>query len=118
MRTERYLYIRNALPQYACTPPADAVRSPTYAVMKRLHAEGKLPPEQSICFVAPSPEEELYDLDSDPHSLRNVAGDAEHQQALAALRRRLDAWIEETGDKVPEHPTPDKFDRTTGLPLK
>lgn len=117
VRTERYLYIRNALPQYACTPPADAVRSPTYTAMKRLHAEGKLTPEQSLCFVAPSPKEELYDLASDPHSLRNVAGEAEHQEALAALRQRLDAWIKETDDKVPERPTPDKFDRTTGHPL-
>ena len=31
--------------------------------------------------------------------MRNLAGDAEHQEMLARLRSILDRWIEETGDR-------------------
>lgn len=118
VRTERYLYIRNELPQYPRTPPADAVRSPTYAAMQSLHAEGKLSPQQATCFTTPAPREELYDVISDPHSLKNLAQDEKHAATRDALRRRLAKWAEETKDAVPPQPTPDKFDRATGLPLK
>lgn len=119
VRTNRFLYIRNALPQYACTPPADAVRSPTYSVMQELFAAGKLSPPQSVCFTAPSPEEELYDLDADPHSLRNLAADASHKSVLDKMRKKLDAWQVSTKDATPSTFTPDKYDRSTGkLPGK
>jgi arylsulfatase A-like enzyme len=118
VRTERYLYIRNELPQYPRTPPADAVRSPTYISMQKLHAEGKLSPEQATCFTTTAPREELYDVIADPHSLKNLAQDEKHAATREALRRRLAEWVEETKDAVPPQPTPDKFDRATGLPLK
>ncbi len=52
------------------------------------------------------PEEELYDLESDPHEVDNLAGKAEHRETLERLRKVLDAWIVETDDKgtTPEPP--------------
>jgi N-sulfoglucosamine sulfohydrolase len=44
VHSQRYCYVRNWLPEVPGTPPADAVNSPTYAVMKELHAAGKLQP--------------------------------------------------------------------------
>ena len=44
------------------------------------------------------PDDELYDVQEDPDEVRNLAGDPAHADTLAAMRRRLDAWIEETDD--------------------
>jgi arylsulfatase A-like enzyme len=114
IRTARWLYIRNSFPQLTGSPPADAVRSPTFELMLRLHDAGKLPPDQAGPLIAPRAAEELYDCDSDPHQLKNLAADPQHASTLAELRARLNAWIKETGDRVPEKPTPDKYDRRTG----
>jgi hypothetical protein len=52
------------------------------------------------------PEEELYDLESDPHEIENLAGRPEHRATQARLRRVLDDWIEAAHDqgRVPEPP--------------
>jgi len=65
-RSEQYKYIRNDDGDRPLTPPADAVRSPTYVAMRRLRDEGKLTPEQRACFVSPRPAEELYDVEAEP----------------------------------------------------
>jgi arylsulfatase A-like enzyme len=118
VRTADHLYIRNALPQLTGSPPADAVRSPTYHVMQQLEAAGKLPPEQRGCFIAPRPAEELYDVQRDPHQLSNLADDPKYAAVLSDMQQRLDAWKKRTDDQVPEQPTPDRFDRITGKPIK
>ena len=84
--------------------------------IKRRQKAGKLPEHQRGCFLRPRPKEELYDVEKDPHSLKNLAADPAYRETLAALRRELDRWIDETGDRVPQTPTPDRFDRWTGKP--
>jgi arylsulfatase A-like enzyme len=116
-RSERFKYIRNDDNDRPLTPPADAVRSPTFQAMRRLHDAGKLIPAQRACFVSPRPAEELYDLDADPHELVNLAGDPRFAEVLADMRRALSEWRRETGDVRPEALTPDEFDRETGDPL-
>ena len=116
-RTERYKYIRNDDHDTPLTPPADAVRSPTFVAMRRLRDEGKLTPAQRSCFVSPRPAEELYDVDADPHELVNLAGDPKHSGLLADMREALSQWGRETGDAVPGRLSPDEFDREAGDPL-
>jgi arylsulfatase A-like enzyme len=116
-RSGRYKYIRNDDRDRPLTPPADAVRSPTFAAMRRLRDEGGLAPAQRACFVSPRPAEELYDVDTDPHELVNLAGDQGHAEILADMRRALSQWARETGDVLPEGLSPDEFDRETGEPL-
>jgi arylsulfatase A-like enzyme len=118
VRTSRYLYIWNAFPQLTGSPPADAVRSPTYKEMQKLEAAGKLPDGQRSCFLKPRPAEELYDVQADPNCLRNLAGDANQSAVLKQLRGELETWRKLTDDRVPATPTPDKFDRQTGEALK
>tara|TARA_R110002049_G_scaffold27321_2_gene94216 strand:+ start:410569 stop:411993 length:1425 start_codon:yes stop_codon:yes gene_type:complete len=112
----QYCYIRNWLTETPGTPPADAVRSPTFAVMKRLHDEGKLTAEQRECFETPRPAEFLYDVDADPNCLNNLAADPKHADVLRRMRIALDQWRHETDDVFPgeDQLTPDGFDRTTG----
>lgn len=114
VRSKKYLYIRNAFPELSLSPPADAVRSITYRKMIELHKQDKLSPEQAVCFQTPSPAEELYDVEKDPHEMNNVAADPKYKNVLVTMQNALDKWIVFTEDKNPENPTPDKFDRMTG----
>jgi hypothetical protein len=59
-------------------------------------------------FCAPRmPEEELYDLKTDPHEVNNLARSTEHQQVLKRLRAALERWIEATGDQGRQLEPPD-----------
>ena len=117
VRSRKYKYIRNFYPDLPGTPPADAVRSPTYVKMLELRKEDKLNEHQQRSFVAPRPEEELYDLEADPHELNNLAGQQEYQQIQQELRAVLDQWQEETFDRLPRTRRPDEFHRETGEQL-
>jgi len=114
VRSIDFLYIRNAFPQFNASPPADAVNSITYREMIQLYNAGDLDVEYRDCFVAPRTSEELYDVKKDPYQQSNISGDPQYQAVLEEFRRELDRWIDDTGDAVPEHPTPDMFDRFSG----
>ncbi len=114
IRNRKYLYIRNAFPELNASPPADAVRSITYKEMIKMRKANNLSENQSDCFVAPRPAEELYDVVNDPWQLHNLAESTEHADALDKMRKLLENWIIEFDDNIPENPTPDKFDRWTG----
>ena len=116
VRDMRFKYIRNYYDDLPNTPPADAVRSPTYVVMNSMYKAGKLPPQQRTCFDAPRPKEELYDAVNDPHELNNLAGDANYTGHLKRLRDALADWEQKTGDAPPKLRTADEFDRVTGKP--
>jgi N-sulfoglucosamine sulfohydrolase len=116
-RSERFKYIRNDDNESPLTPPADAVRSPTFRAMRRLRDAGKLTPAQRSCLECPRPAEELYDVDADPHELLNLAREPKFADVLGDVRRALSKWGRETGDVLPEKLSPDEFDRETGDPL-
>ncbi len=116
VRSTRFKYIRNDYNDLPNTPPADAVRSPTFLEMVRLRAAGGLSPSQSTCFVTPRPTEELYDTLRDPHELENLAANPHFADTLAELREALRSWERETNDRVPALRTADEFDRVTGKP--
>jgi arylsulfatase A-like enzyme len=50
------------------------------------------------------PEEQLYDLVLDPGEGNNLAEDPSCAEPLAELRGRLDAWMRETEDPLPQGP--------------
>lgn len=118
VRNKNFLYIRNAFPEFNASPPADAVRSITYQEMIKMHQAGELNDNQQDCFMAPRPAEELYDVVNDPYQLVNLAGNADYSEKLNEMSNLLDQWIVEFDDKVPNNPTPDKFDRWTGAKLE
>jgi N-sulfoglucosamine sulfohydrolase len=113
-RSDRFKYIRNDDNDQPLTPPADAVRSPTFQAMRRLRDDGKLTLLQGSCFVKPRPVEELYDLDADPDETVNLAGNPKFAEALTTMRKALSEWERETNDVMPEKLSPDEFDRETG----
>lgn len=44
---------------------------------------------------------ELFDLNSDPGELHNLAGESAHHDRRQRLTSRLLAWQQETGDRLP-----------------
>ncbi|MGB5512588.1 MAG: sulfatase [Woeseiaceae bacterium] len=117
VRTARYRYIRNNYPDLPATPSGDTVYHGTWRELLRLYKSGNLTADQSRPFRTPRPEEELYDIHSDPYELINLAGDAEFFAILEQHRAALAAWTEETDDFIPSVRTPDEFDRETGARL-
>jgi arylsulfatase A-like enzyme len=116
VRDTKFKYIRNYYEDLPNTPPADAVRSPTYETLKTLHSRSKLVGPQLACFTAPRPKEELYDTTADPHEINNLATKPEHHRRLLEMRAALKDWEKRTGDSPAELRTADEFDRVTGKP--
>ncbi len=108
IRTERFKYIRNFYPEQPYTQRNrwNEAYMPTWNLMKQLQHEGKMTPAQARFMAPRRPFEELYDLEVDPHELKNLAGSPDHREVLASLRTKLDQWMRETGDRggIPEDP--------------
>jgi N-sulfoglucosamine sulfohydrolase len=100
----RYQYIRNFMPYLPYSQDVSYMNEmPLMQEWRRLRAEGKLT-GPSAAFFRTKPIEELYDLQADPHEIRNLAAEPEHRERLAKLRKELLEWMRETGDVglVPE----------------
>jgi len=99
VRDERFRYIRNYEPnktfyQYMNTPEKGA----TMKEIRRVAAEGKLPPAARL-FMAPRKSvEELYDVEADPHEIKNLAGDPKYSEVLARMREAHLDWVEDSKD--------------------
>jgi len=109
VRTKQYKYIRNFMPERPYTQKNNYKETsyPMLNLMKELHAQGKLTPVQELFMVPRKPDEELYDLRKDPYEINNLAASPEHKQTLNQMRRILEQWIKDTGDKgqFPEKPS-------------
>ena len=98
-RDKRFKYIRNCrpdLPYLIWIPYRN--RHPIMQEMWRLHLAGELTGPQELMFQTTRPVEELYDTESDPHEINNLAGDPAYQGDLVRLRGAVDGWLDEVGD--------------------
>jgi uncharacterized sulfatase len=83
----RYVYLRQYMPHLIYGQRIDYMfQTPTTQVWKQLHDEGKLTKEQDI-FWNTKPAEELYDLQSDPDEVHNLADSPAHREILVKLRK-------------------------------
>ncbi len=104
VRTDRFLYIRNFLPQRPLLQP-NAYKDGKAIVqtLRSLHAEGKLPSiSEDLLFSPTRPTEELYDYHQDPFQVTNLAANPDFRAQLEADRKRLDQWMIDTKDPGPE----------------
>lgn len=99
VRSERWKYIRNGFPSRPYLQP-NLYKDGKAIVqaMRRLHAEGKLNAAQAKIMAETRPKEELYDLESDPHELNNLAADPARAAVLSEMRTALSDWQQRTGD--------------------
>ena len=105
----RYHYIRNYTPG-AGFETLNRYKEKCFLVkplMRKLKSQGKLT-GPALELMQPFPDEMLFDTESDPHEINNLArsDNPEHFAALNRLRTALDAWMAETGDRghIPEPP--------------
>ena len=99
VRDKRFRYIRNFEPlkpyyQYMNTPEKGA----TMKEIRKAEKEGTLTEAMALFSSGTKPVEELYDLDSDPHEINNLAGDPKYEEKLVELRKELSDWQFRIGD--------------------
>ena len=101
VRDMRYRYIRNFTPDRPFLQKNNYKEKqyPVWNLLKELNSEGKLTPEQAQLCAATMPEEELYDLEKDPHEIHNLARDPRSQPVLQRLRQVLEKWIQDSKDQ-------------------
>jgi arylsulfatase A-like enzyme len=108
VRDARYRYIRNFTPNQPFLQANEYKEKqyPVWNLIKELAAQDKLTPVQAVLAAPTMPEEELYDMQTDPYQIKNLVGspNPESLEALERLRGVLAQWIEETSDqgRVPE----------------
>ncbi|MCG8653354.1 MAG: sulfatase [Pirellulales bacterium] len=109
VRGKRYHYIRNFTPK-ASLATLNRYKEKCFLVkplMRELLKRGELsgPPAD---LMRPFPNELLFDTQTDPYEINNLAESKtpEHRQALLEMRAALDTWMLETGDRghIPEPP--------------
>ncbi|XZE34686.1 sulfatase family protein [Pirellulaceae bacterium SH501] len=99
VRNDRYLYIKNFMPfRPQGTYLTYMFQTPTTQVWKKAFEEGRLNEAQSF-FWKPKPSEELYDLESDPYQIKNLAGSSELEGIQTELRAQLREHMIRTQDK-------------------
>jgi len=116
VRDRRYRYLRNYEPHKPYMQHLSYMEQGfIMQELRRLQAEGNLPPAARLCMSATKPVEELYDVEADPHEIRNLAGMDEHRRTLERLRRVHEQWALETRDLglIPE-PLVDERGRRLG----
>jgi len=101
VRDARYRYILNFTPERPFLQPNEYKEKqyPVWNLLKELNGAGKLSPEQAVLCAPNMPAEELYDLEADPHEIRNLATSPQHRAVLDRLRSVLEKWIEDSHDQ-------------------
>ena len=88
----RFVYLRNYMPHKISGQHLDYMfQTPTTRVWKKLHDAGKLNAAQDR-FWNTKPAEELYDLQSDPDEVNNLAAAPAHRELLERLRKAQRTW--------------------------
>jgi N-sulfoglucosamine sulfohydrolase len=92
----RYKYILNLAHGLPYPFASDLYASPTWQAT--LQRNEKYYGLRSVEAYIHRPRHELYDLQTDPDELHNLAESAEHAQKLAELQKKLKAWQKRTSD--------------------
>lgn len=98
-RDKRWHYIRNYapnLPWAQCQKYME--QQEVMGVMRELWRNGNLSGSAGTFFRETKPPEELYDVESDPDCIHNLADDPALTSVLERLRRALDQHLDVVGD--------------------
>jgi len=98
---KRYKLIYNALWQLPYQP-VDFSNAPFWKELQQMNKEGKLSAELSERYFSPSrPMFELYDLETDPAELKNLAGNPQSEAIEKGLKAALQEWMIRERDFLP-----------------
>jgi len=100
VRDQRFKYLRNFNPEKPYYLPLNyREQMPLMQEMLRMRDAGELNQVQAQWFRASKEEEELFDTDSDPHELNNLATHPDYAEKLLELRQEMESWMEFIQDK-------------------
>lgn len=99
VRDKRYRYIRNFEPlkpyyQYMNTPEKGA----TMREIRKAELAGEMSDAMRLFSSGRKPVEELYDCETDPHEINNLAVDPKYERKLVEMRKALKDWQNKVGD--------------------
>ena len=107
IQTDSFLYIHNITPDRwpAGDPPLFGdidlhmlqKETPTKEYMMQYKDEPAVKPLYEQAFLK-RPEEELFDLRTDPYQMKNVAYDKDYQNTKARIKKQLQDYLIKTGD--------------------
>lgn len=109
LREGKWKYIRNLQPEFAFTTHIDLpgeLGRMSYWKTWQEEAGTSASARAILDRYHQRPPEELYNLESDPSELRNLAADAAHTDQLKLMRERLTQWMREQGDTEKVYGTP------------
>lgn len=102
IRTERFKYILNLLPDHLHTNHSDILRKDGAGAFWDSWDRAVESDPSAAAIVRryfQRPAEELFDLDADPLEQENLAGRPEHRGTARDLRAKLERWMDAQGDK-------------------
>ena len=105
-----YLYIKNNFPNQR-TLSVEALKWPAGEELWEKYDAKQLNAQQQQVVRKKCPPEELFQVSKDVHQLNNLVNDNQHKVALEKARNLLKEWSRQTGDSVPQNPTPDRDGR-------
>jgi N-sulfoglucosamine sulfohydrolase len=93
VRDKRYRYIRNYMPHKIYGQYLEYLwKAPSMGSWEKAFHEGQLDAAQSA-FWKQKPSEELYDVQTDPHNIHNLAGDDRYREVLVRMREANRKWL-------------------------
>ena len=99
VRSDRYRYIRNYYLDRPLMQPGYRDDRPPSMDMRRLFEAGELTEYQAEHWFGLRPREELYDMDTDPHQIYNLASLPDFQAELLRHKEVLENWINDSDDQ-------------------
>ena len=99
VRSDRYRYIRNYYLDRPLMQPGYRDDRPPSIDMRRMFEAGELTEYQAEHWFGLRPREELYDMDTDPHQINNLASLSEFRVELHRHREDLENWINDSDDQ-------------------
>ena len=96
LRTRRYKLIHNLASELTYPSALDLIKSPTW--ISAMESGGGMFGARSVQAFLHRPRFELYDLESDPNEVTNLADQPEHRPRLTAMIEKLKAFQAVTRD--------------------
>ena len=99
VRDARYLYVRNLMPHLGHNEPsAWPEQGILHLEFERLSRSDKVNDAQQTFLNSTRPYEELYDCQTDPHNIRNLADSKDHAAILSRMRKQLQSEMTNSRD--------------------
>ncbi len=93
VRDKKFRYVKNYMPHKIYGQYLEYLwRAPSMASWERAFLAGELNEVQSRFFL-PKPPEELYDIENDPHNIKNLVNDPAYEEDLNRLRQANRDWL-------------------------